>query len=76
MPESVENEIVEITGNLGKTPVEVNDVPEIAVNRILLPIINEAMGIYAEGVAKFKGIATHPLLQKMVQAGKLVRNTG
>ena len=36
---------------LGKTPVEVNDAPGFAANRILLPMINEAIYAVMEGVA-------------------------
>jgi 3-hydroxybutyryl-CoA dehydrogenase len=36
---------------LGKTPVEVNDAPGFAANRVLLPMINEAIYAVMEGVA-------------------------
>ncbi len=36
---------------LGKTPVEVNDAPGFAANRVLLPMINEAIFAVMEGVA-------------------------
>lgn len=36
---------------LGKTPVQVNEGPGFVVNRILIPMMNEAIGIYAEGIA-------------------------
>jgi 3-hydroxybutyryl-CoA dehydrogenase len=38
-------------GRLGKTPVEVNDAPGFVSNRILLPMINEAIYTVMEGVA-------------------------
>jgi len=41
---------------LGKTPVEVNDFPGFAVNRILFPMINEAIYAYMEGVATVESI--------------------
>ena len=43
--------IMEITASLGKTPVEVNDYPGFVANRILLPMINEAISTLHEGVA-------------------------
>jgi 3-hydroxybutyryl-CoA dehydrogenase len=36
---------------LGKTPVEVNDFPGFVANRVLMPMINEAIGCVMEGVA-------------------------
>ena len=53
---------------IGKTPVEVNEAPGFVVNRILIPMINEAIGILADGVASKEGIdsamklgANHPM---------------
>jgi len=43
--------IKEITIQLGKTPVEVNDYPGFVANRILMPMINEAIYALFEGVA-------------------------
>jgi 3-hydroxybutyryl-CoA dehydrogenase len=43
---------------LGKTPVEVNDYPGFAANRILLPMLNEAMYCVMEGVATPESIDT------------------
>ena len=110
--------IIELTEILGKTPVEVAEAPGFVVNRILVPMINEGIGIYADGLASAEGIdtamklganhpmgplelgdligldvvlaicdvlykefgnqkyAAHPLLRKMVRAGKLGRKTG
>lgn len=110
--------ILELTKNLGKTPVEVEEAPGFVVNRILIPMINEAIGILADGVAKAEDIdqammlganhpmgplalgdlvgldvclaimevlhaeygddkyRPHPLLKKMVRAGKLGRKSG
>ena len=44
--------IIELSEKLGKTPVEVAEAPGFVVNRILVPMINEGIGIFADGVAK------------------------
>ena len=53
---------------LNKTPVDVAEAPGFVVNRILVPMINEAIGIFAEGVASAEDIdaamkmgANHPM---------------
>jgi 3-hydroxybutyryl-CoA dehydrogenase len=43
--------VVEVTRQLGKTPVEVNDSPGFVSNRVLMPMINEAILCVDEGVA-------------------------
>ena len=43
---------------IGKTPVEVAEAPGFVVSRILIPMINEAIGIYAEGIASVEDIDT------------------
>lgn len=43
---------------IGKTPVEVREAPGFVVNRILIPMINEAISICAEGVASVEDIDT------------------
>ena len=110
--------VLDLARRLGKTPVTVQDSPGFVVNRILTPMINEAVGLLAEGVASAEDIdramclganhpmgplaladlvgcdvvvtisdifvketgdsryAAHPLLRKMVRAGKLGRKTG
>lgn len=50
--------VVALAAELGKTPVEVAEAPGFVVNRILIPMINEAVGILADGVADAKGIDT------------------
>ncbi|WP_313373374.1 3-hydroxybutyryl-CoA dehydrogenase [Chishuiella sp.] len=50
------NKIVEITEQLNKIPVEVNDYPGFIANRILMPMINEAIYSLYEGVAGVKEI--------------------
>ena len=66
--EETKETIVELTAALGKTPVEVEEAPGFVVNRILIPMVNEGIGILADGVADAKGIdaamklgANHPM---------------
>jgi len=42
----------DLAGKLEKTPVEVNDAPGFVSNRVLMPLLNEAMYAVMEGVAK------------------------
>jgi len=49
---------LEIATALGKTPVEVNDYPGFVANRILLPMINEAIFAVMEGVASAEAVDT------------------
>ena len=56
-PEDVEA-VKKISEEIGKTPVQVEEAAGFVVNRILVPMINEAIGIYAEGVASVEGIDT------------------
>ena len=60
--------IVELAGELGKTPAEANDFPGFVSNRILMPFINEAVWALHDGVAEAEAIDTiaklgfnHPL---------------
>ena len=60
--------IKELSASLGKTPVQVEEAPGFVVNRILIPMINEAIGILADGVASCEDIdeamklgANHPI---------------
>ena len=117
-PDDVVEKVKEISVQIGKTPVQVNEAPGFVVNRILIPLINEGIFVYSEGVSDIEGIDTamklgcnhpmgplelgdlvgldivlaimevlqaetgdskyrpHPLLRKMVRAGKLGRKTG
>lgn len=48
--------VVNLSSQLGKVPVEVNDYPGFVANRILMPMINEAVYCVMEGVAKPEAI--------------------
>jgi 3-hydroxybutyryl-CoA dehydrogenase len=50
------NTVMETAKGLGKTPVACNDFPGFVANRILLPMINEAVYAYMEGVADAESI--------------------
>jgi 3-hydroxybutyryl-CoA dehydrogenase len=50
--------IVECSSSLDKTPVEANDYPGFVSNRVLMPMINEAVYCLMEGVATKEGIDT------------------
>ena len=56
------DETFEIIKNLsveiGKTPVEVAEAPGFVVNKILVPLCNEGVCVYAEGIASAEGIDT------------------
>lgn len=52
------NTVRELAESIGKTPCEVNDFPGFISNRILLPMINEAIFAFMEGVAKAEDIDT------------------
>ena len=57
-PDEVVEKIKAISVEIGKTPVQVNESAGFVVNRILIPMINEGIGIYADGVASVEGIDT------------------
>jgi len=57
LPATVE-EVVRISQDLGKTPVVVNDSPGFVSNRVLLPMINEAIFCLEEGVGEKEAIDT------------------
>jgi len=48
--------VIELSKRVGKTPVEVNDFPGFVSNRVLLPMINEAVYCLMEGVATAEAI--------------------
>lgn len=54
----VHAKVVEIATEIGKTPVSVNEAPGFVVNRILIPLVNEGIGILADGVASAEEIDT------------------
>ena len=56
--DEVTKEIMEMSQSLGKIPVEVNDYPGFIANRILMPMINEAIYSLYEGVAGVEEIDT------------------
>ena len=56
--DAVTKTIMELSVGLGKTPVEVNDYPGFVANRILMPMINEAVSTLHEGVAGVQEIDT------------------
>ena len=57
-PDETVSAIKKISEEIGKTPVQVNEAAGFVVNRILIPMVNEAVGIYADGVASVEGIDT------------------
>ena len=117
-PKEMVDKVIAISEEIGKTPVQVEEGAGFVVNRILIPMINEAIGIYADGIASVEGIdiamklganhpmgplalgdligldvclaimqvlesetgdpkyRPHPLLRKMVRAGRLGHKTG
>ena len=56
--DAVTHRVMELTRELEKTPVEVNDYPGFVANRILMPMINEAVYCVMEGVATAEAIDT------------------
>lgn len=60
--DAVTNTIMEVSKSLNKVPVEVNDYPGFVANRILMPMINEAIITLHEGVAGVEEIDTVMML--------------
>ncbi|MDC0249533.1 3-hydroxybutyryl-CoA dehydrogenase [Flavobacteriales bacterium] len=58
----VTSTIMEMSRKLGKIPVEVNDSPGFVANRILMPMINEAIYTLHENVSSVEGIDTVMIL--------------
>jgi len=56
--DEVTKEVVELSRQLGKVPAEANDYPGFVANRILMPMINEAIYSLFEGVAGVEEIDT------------------
>jgi len=56
--DEVTAKVMEVSKKLGKTPTEVNDYPGFVANRILMPMINEAIITLHEGVAGVEEIDT------------------
>ncbi len=54
--------IMDMSKHLGKTPVEVNDAPGFVANRILMPMINEAIYTLYEDISSVEGIDTVMIL--------------
>ncbi|EHI55013.1 3-hydroxybutyryl-CoA dehydrogenase [Johnsonella ignava ATCC 51276] len=66
--EAVTEKIIALSEEIGKTPVRVEEGPGFVVNRILIPMINEGVGILADGLASVEDIdaamklgANHPM---------------
>lgn len=57
-PAETVEKVKEISEMLGKTPVQVEEAPGFVVNRILVPMINEGIQVYSEGIADIEGIDT------------------
>ena len=57
-PDETVEAVKAISVKLGKTPVQVNEAAGFVVNRILVPMINEGIFVYSEGVADIEGIDT------------------
>ena len=63
--DEVTNQVMEMSRGLGKVPVEVNDYPGFVANRILMPMINEAIYSLFESVA---GVAEIDTVMKLGMA--------
>lgn len=57
-PQETVDQIKTAASAIGKTPVQVKEAPGFVVNRILVPMINEAVGVYADGTASVEDIDT------------------
>jgi len=66
--DETEAAVIEIATGIGKTAVRVEEAPGFVVNRVLIPMINEGVGVYADGVASAEDVdeamklgANHPM---------------
>ena len=57
-PAEIVEKVKDISVQLGKTPVQVNEAADFVVNRILVPMINEGICVYEAGVSDIAGIDT------------------
>ncbi|MGN1024738.1 MAG: 3-hydroxyacyl-CoA dehydrogenase family protein [Lachnospiraceae bacterium] len=57
-PDETVAKVKEISETIGKTPVQVNEAAGFVVNRILVPMINEAINVYYTGTSDIAGIDT------------------
>ncbi len=55
-PDDLVKKVNDIAVKLDKTPVQVNEAPGFVVNRILIPLINEGIFVYSEGISDIAGI--------------------
>ena len=60
--DEVTSTIMQMSKDLGKIPVEVNDAPGFVANRILMPMINEAIYTLYENISSVEGIDTVMIL--------------
>ena len=61
-PAELVKKIEEIAVEIGKTPVQVKEAPGFVVNRILIPMINEAINVWDAGTADAEGVDTAMVL--------------
>ena len=71
IPRTTVDSVMALVRAIGKTPVEVKEAPGFIVNRVLIPMINEAISIYAEGVASVEDIDTAMKLGANLPMGPL-----
>ena len=57
-PEEIVSKIMAIAREIGKIPVGVKEGAGFVVNRVLVPMINEAVGVYADGISSVEDIDT------------------
>ena len=70
-PQEQVDYVMRVARDIVKTPVEVHEAPGFVVNRVLIPMINEAISIYAEGVAGVEDIDTAMKLGANLPMGPL-----